>query len=255
MGQLADQLETQIARLMKLDSQRSESETASPAGIPPPPPLSFLVEVPEIARGRGWTVEKEQQYALRARRLLELQNAAGIPRSDLYRGFTWSAWKGDPRPDLLAWPRLVDEQEDRLPPWAVVVYGPPGTGKTHVATAVFTDLLCRGWAGKWFEVAEALEQVKDEMGDDERDGRTMKVLRESELLLLDDLGAERQSDFALERMSLVLRHRYSRQLLTIITTNHSSLTSLDEIDSRLSSRLGGREAIQVNFERQKDWRL
>lgn len=251
MGQLGDQLETQIQRLMKRAEQHSSNETASPCGIPTLP----SIEVPELAQGRGWAPELQQEYALRHRRLWELQNAAGVPKSDLYRAFSWSTWKGDRRPDILAWPGVEGALDGDLPPWAIIAYGPPGTGKTHITTAIFNDLLCRGWSGKWFEVTEALEDVKDEFGDEERDGRTMKLLRESELLLLDDLGAERQSDFALERISLVLRHRYSRQMPTIITTNHDSLTALDEIDRRLSSRLGGREALQINFAKRKDWRL
>ena len=251
MGQLGDQLETQIQRLIQRDEQRSSSATVLPFTTQTPP----RVDVPEIALHRGWSEGHLVEYALRARRLWELQDAARVPRSELYRRFSWATWKGVRRPDLLAWPGIEGGSDGDLPPWAVVAFGPPGTGKTHIATAIFHDLLCRGWTGKWFEVAEALEEVKLEFGDEERDGRTMKLLREAPLLLLDDLGAERQSDFALERISLVLRHRYSRQMPTIITTNHDSLTALDDIDRRLSSRLGGREALQINFAGRKDWRL
>lgn len=218
----------------------SESETGSPSGIPTPPRL----EVPAIAKARGFTDEQEQSYAYAVERLDRLMVRAQIPTR--YRRYTWETWAGPRRPDLLAW---------KGQPWALIAFGPPGTGKTHVATAVFVDLLCRNWSGVWFEVSEALEEVKAEFADEVQDGRTMRALRDSPLLLLDDLGAERQTDFALDRISHVLRYRHSRELPTIITTNHGSLEELDAIDPRLSSRLGGREAIQVSLKGRKDQRL
>lgn len=222
------------------DEPNSASATDSLSGILTLPRL----EVPAIAKGRGFTDEQEQSYAYAIERLDQLVVRAQIPTR--YRRHSWDTWAGPRRPDLLAW---------KGEPWAVIVYGPPGVGKTHIATAVFMDLLCRNWRGVWFEVAEALEEVKAEFADEVQDGRTMKMLRDSPLLLLDDLGAERQTDFALDRISHILRYRHSRELPTIITTNHSSLEDLDAIDSRLSSRLGGREAIQVNLKGRRDQRL
>lgn len=221
----------------------SESETDLPSGQPTTTQRPIL-PVPDLAKGRGWSPDQEQDYAHNFSRLAHRLAMSGAP--ERYAQHSWAAWNGQRRQDALRWAGK---------PWALVVFGPPGTGKTHLATAVFADLLCRNWTGRWYEVAEALEEVKAEFDDDVRDGRTMHRLRDSPLLLLDDLGAERPTEFAIDRIGHVLRYRYSRELATIITTNHRSLTELDALDPRLSSRLGGNEAVQVNFGERQDWRL
>jgi len=176
--------------------------------------------------------------------------SAGVPPR--YLRYTWQTWPRKKRQDLLDWPSKPGP-EGRIP-WTVFAYGPKGSGKTHITTAVLADLLCRGWTCKWFEVAEAIEEVKAEFADEVYQGRTMKALKETPIILLDDLGAERLTDFAADTVAQVLRYRYNREKFTLVTTN-MELEELDSIDSRLGSRLGGREALQINFAGQRDWRL
>lgn len=248
MDHIGAKLEAQLQRLEAMGRRTHEDSLSSEkTNVLPFMPRQT---VPNIAQNRGWTEEQEQEYARRFASLERLQAAAGIPPR--YQSFSWETWPGPRRGELLTWP-TVEAADGRLP-WAFVAFGPPGSGKTHIAAAVFLDLLCRGWTGRWYEVSDAIEELKAEFDDEVYEGRTMKALKESQVLVLDELGAERQTEFNAERIAHVLRYRYSREKFTIISTN-LDLAQLDAIDPRLSSRLGGREAIQWNFTGSEDWRL
>lgn len=58
------------------------------------------------------------------------------------------------------------------------------------------------------------------------------------LLVLDDLGAEKTTDFSLQTLYIILNRRYNEQLQTIITSN----LTLDEVKDRLGDRIASRIA-------------
>lgn len=61
------------------------------------------------------------------------------------------------------------------------------------------------------------------------------------LLILDDLGAQRNTDWALEQLDSLIDHRYVCEKLTIFTTN---LTS-KQLPARIASRLNEGECIKL----------
>jgi DNA replication protein DnaC len=69
---------------------------------------------------------------------------------------------------------------------------------------------------------------------------TFERIRSVPLLILDDLGAENPSSWALEKLFQLLNHRYSHRLPTVITTN----ANLDRLDPRIRSRLLDESLIQ-----------
>jgi DNA replication protein DnaC len=68
------------------------------------------------------------------------------------------------------------------------------------------------------------------------DARVFDSLCRARLLLLDDWGAMRETDYSLERMRLVIQHRYDHELATIVTSDRP----LREVEPRLASRMGTR---------------
>lgn len=133
--------------------------------------------------------------------------------------------------------------------------GPVGSGKTWQATFVLGCLHEAGGRGLlWIDAAEAVERIRQEIATD-HDGRTLGRMREASVLLLDDLLAERDSDFARDKLGLVLRHRHAQMAPTIITSNstdpqgRASLAAIEALEPRLASRiaeglvikLGGRD--------------
>ncbi len=149
-------------------------------------------------------------------------------------------WNGE-------YPKVLTNGED----WTfALITGPTGTGKSHLAVSELWR--CGVRFGDWNEtvrrpngnyieekahvgaifvdVQEAIEEMKPPKNADP------SRLMEADFLVFDDLGAERLTPFTLDRVSLILRHRYNHMRRTILTTN-LTLEALVEVDPRLASRL------------------
>lgn len=100
--------------------------------------------------------------------------------------------------------------------------GPTGAGKTHLSVAVMRALIeqrgARALFVDWQELVEALRQaVNKGRNVDELLGPAMRV----EVLLIDDLGAGRPTEWTLELAGTLIGARYNRCLTTLATTNFS----------------------------------
>lgn len=118
--------------------------------------------------------------------------------------------------------------------WSLSLLGPTGCGKTWLAVKLLTDITHELFRGRFADSTLAIEQIKDEFTSDYR-GKTMRELSTIPVLLLDDLGAERGTEYQVEQIGLILRARYNAQLLTIITSNAAKID--DVVESRIASRL------------------
>lgn len=118
--------------------------------------------------------------------------------------------------------------------------GPPGIGKTHIAVSVLRRLvLDKQVRGLYYDVRDLLRLIRSTYNPVVRTAE-MDILRPvmtAELLVLDDLGAEKPSEWVEETMNLIVNTRYNERLPTIFTTNFEDLP--DDIDS-LKSRVGFR---------------
>jgi DNA replication protein DnaC len=125
--------------------------------------------------------------------------------------------------------------------------GPPGIGKTHIAVAVLRRIILEHAArGLFYDVRDLLRVIRSTYNPVVRTAE-MDVLRpvmDAELLVLDDLGAEKPSEWVEETMNLIVNTRYNERRPTIFTTNYvdsdddADLASLKvRIGFRLHSRL------------------
>ena len=121
-------------------------------------------------------------------------------------------------------------------PW-LLLYGPPGTGKTHLAAAVGNHLVGQGIAAFFTVVPELLNNLRHSLFDnnDDQHGERdlLRRIAEVPVLILDDLGAERGSEWVREQLYLVVNYRYNHLLPTVITTN----ARFQVMDPRIASRL------------------
>jgi DNA replication protein DnaC len=116
----------------------------------------------------------------------------------------------------------------------LLLRGRNGVGKTHLAVAILKEVIrSRGGRGYFYETRELLKLVRDSYGS-EGEITEMDVLRpvlDADLLVLDDLGAEKTSEWVQETLGLVVNTRYSEQRPTIFTTNLRNSTALDDLQS------------------------
>jgi DNA replication protein DnaC len=104
----------------------------------------------------------------------------------------------------------------------LLIVGPVGVGKTHLAVAILAELVdTMGAKGVFCDFTELLGllQASFSGGGEESTEQILDVYREAELLVLDELGARRPTDWARDVLYGLLNTRYNRSRITILTTN------------------------------------
>lgn len=118
--------------------------------------------------------------------------------------------------------------------WLVLV-GVNGCGKTHLAAAIVN---CRYEMGKpalFVVVPDFLDHLRRTFSPESKVSYDdlFEAVKNAALLVLDDFGEQSATPWAQEKLYQVINYRYNARLATVITTSNS----LDEIESRVSSRL------------------
>src|SRR3984893_8186890 len=167
----------------------------------------FESYVTDLADGKTWTTQHSQS----------LKNAKLLTQG-FVRDYPGSAEKG------------------------LLLMGPSGVGKTHLAVASLKELVRRGHGGLFCDYRELLKEIQasynpasqsTEMG-------ILEPIRTAEILVLDDLGATKPSDWVLDIIGLVLNARYNERRMTILTTNYLDETPTPEPMPRLP---GGQRVV------------
>jgi len=104
----------------------------------------------------------------------------------------------------------------------LLLYGPHGVGKTHLAVGILkATIRKKGARGYFFETRELLKLVRDTYNRsvEETEMDVLDPVLKADLLVLDDLGAERSSEWVQETLGLVVNTRYNERRPTIFTSN------------------------------------
>src|SRR5262245_28839065 len=120
--------------------------------------------------------------------------------------------------------------------------GQPGVGKTHLAVAVLKQIIeATGARGLFYDTRELLRLIRSTYDPSIRTTE-IEVLRpvlQADLLVLDDLGAEKTSEWVDETMNLIVNTRYSERRLTLFTSNYPDIPD-DSDPNSLLFRIGAR---------------
>jgi DNA replication protein DnaC len=120
---------------------------------------------------------------------------------------------------------------------SLLIWGAPGNGKSHLAAAVCHKLKERGKIPVFQTMTELLERIRATFGRQakEQEREIMAALQDCDLLVLDDLGAEKVSDWTLDVLFRIIDGRYRQKKPTMFTTNFSPSELLDRFRMDKSS--------------------
>lgn len=124
------------------------------------------------------------------------------------------------------------------------LHGGCGTGKTHVAYAIAKHFgFEKNFNTKIFGVAEILRLIRSDFDrinsyKEEENTNFYTIINYRGLLILDDLGAEKITEWAEETLYAIVNKRYEEMLPTIFTSN----LNLEELAGRLGDRIVSRIA-------------
>jgi DNA replication protein DnaC len=142
---------------------------------------------------------------------------------------------------------------------SVVLRGNTGCGKTHLAISLGKTIKTQTQQerGSWEVIPgsiftttpELLLKIRSSFRDksDQSEEQLINYYSKCELLILDDMGSEKTTDFAVTTLYIILDRRIREDRMTIITTNLSQKEIEDTFGARIASRLSGMENIKINM--------
>jgi len=149
--------------------------------------------------------------------------------------------------------RLLEAQDNRN--ITGFITGPAGSGKSWIAAAMVRKALLEHKRVRFIPVTKLLRCLRDSFSgnnhhsswlyddvDDILDGTDTEIINKLlglNLLILDDLGAEKTTDFAKQAIYEIIDGRYQAMKDTIITSNLSLQEISARFDDRIASRIAG----------------
>ncbi len=127
---------------------------------------------------------------------------------------------------LLKARRFVDEYPAGTAGKGLLFTGSMGVGKTHLAVGVLQRLVReRGVKGLFCDYRELLKSIQNSYNADVRttELELLKPVFAAEVLVLDDLGAQKPNEWVWDTVALILNARYNDRQTTIITTNYDDV--------------------------------
>lgn len=126
----------------------------------------------------------------------------------------------------------------------IYLYGAVGTGKTHICWALkksYDDPSQFKFIRLW-NVVDFIQEIKKDFDRSPAERHNLEDIvmnprSPEKILILDDIGAERTSDFVLDVLYRIVNFRYIHKLPTIFTSNYSIEDLADRIGERTASRI------------------
>lgn len=136
--------------------------------------------------------------------------------------------------------------------------GSVGVGKTHLAVSILKGLTERGFSCLFYEFGSLLKEIQDSYNVNTQTSElgVLSPVLNAEILVLDELGASKPTDWVRDTMAHVINTRYNDKKLTIFTTNYTDERRTDReevLEDRIGTRLRSRlyemcKTVDINGE-------
>ena len=156
--------------------------------------------------------------------------------------------------------KFIDSLDENLTAGKGIWFlGEVGTGKTTLAMLISKAALERGHSVAIYSMPKLLARIRrtyeEEPGTDSY-SQFFERLTSADLLHIDDLGAERQTEWVIEQLYSIVNERYEAQRSIMFTTNAEQVEEKDEEPDRRRARGGGPEmAVEKQIGRRTFSRL
>ena len=177
--------------------------------------------------GTGWKIVEREEVSGAVRcgcaateRASRLFDGADIPA--LYEHASFDSFS--PRKELMNVFTMVRGFVREFPNSSrpgLLLMGDPGTGKTHLAVAALRAILAKGFEGMFVDYQNLLDRIRSgyDASSQTTDKEAYRVAMEKEVLLLDDLGAHRVTDWVEDTVTSIITARCNNRKPLIATTN------------------------------------
>ena len=119
--------------------------------------------------------------------------------------------------------------------YGMLLIGNTGLGKTHLSLAIAKEVIDKGFSVVYGSVPDLIRNLDKEQFN-KKEGDTMELVTDCDLLILDDLGAENSTNRSVPQLYEIINARQSRLLPMIVNSN----LNMKEIKSRYNDRLWSR---------------
>ena len=123
--------------------------------------------------------------------------------------------------------KLVNEVERK----GLILVGNNGVGKSHLACSIANELIKNGIPIIYGTLINLLAELKNtyDVYNNISEMKIIKLYEKVDLLIIDDLGKEKPSEWGLEKLFTIINSRYENNLPVIITTNYDQNSLIDRL--------------------------
>lgn len=138
-----------------------------------------------------------------------------------------------------------------------VYCGNSGLGKTHFSASVFEYMMLKVNSIRYWNEADLFQKIRESISDSRNHGdyiKELKILCDSEFLILDDIGSTGINEWRKEIMFKVIDLRYEMMTPTVISSNFDMHQIRTMYGERFYSRLASKENTIMEIMNGPDWR-
>lgn len=190
-----------------------------------------------------WKSEPAQQANLRTWKQDRIERALRISGIEgFFRAKRLTDLKGNPKLHAEITKYMNNWKAMKQNGYGFYLWGNVGAGKTHAAIVLANELMEREMVEVLFlNMPEAITRVKNTFDSEikSEDSKLFERMKEMELLVLDDVGVEKYSDWMADQMYQIIDHRWKNRKPMIITSNLSLEDLGKTYKPQIASRIMG----------------